>query len=99
MACLEGHRCVMPTGLLLVSFHFQVGQYVGSRALSGLHRTVEVTLRIDRGVLAAEVAVVRPLVLRAGEAGVLPDTPVRVGASGPRIAGPVVPGDLAVPLL
>src|SRR5439155_10784788 len=67
--------------------------------LARLNGTVEVALEVDRGVLAGEVAVARPLALRAGERLVLADLPVAVGALRPRIRGPEVDRRAAVELL
>ena len=49
----------------------EVGADLGRGAFAGLDRTVEVALRVLRGVLTGEVAVPRPLALDAGERGVL----------------------------
>src|SRR2546423_9315228 len=77
---------------------FQVAQDLGRDPLSGRHAAVEIALEVDRGVLAAEVAVARALALRARKRRVLPDLPVAVRALRPGIALPVVDRRPPVPL-
>src|SRR3954447_25924233 len=76
----------------------QVGEDLGRGALAGLDRALQIALEVLRGVLPAEVAVVAPLLLGPGEAGVLPGLPVGVRALRPRVPRPPVADDPAVPL-
>src|SRR5438445_4485980 len=58
--------------------------------LARFDAALHVALEVLRRVLAGEVAVEAPLLLRAREARVLADLPVRVGAPRPLVARPVV---------
>src|SRR5581483_2658436 len=71
-------------------------QHLTGGALAALHRAVEVALAVLRRVLAGEVDRARDLLLGTGEARVLPDLPVGVGAERPLVVLPRVHGRAAV---
>src|SRR4051812_9777229 len=75
------------------------GEHLRGCALAAEDGAVEVALEVLGGVLAAEVAGARLLLLGAAEGVILADLVVRVGPLGPRIGRPVVDGRAAVPLL
>src|SRR5687767_11436243 len=73
-------------------------EHLPRRPLPAFHGPFQVPLRVNRRMLAGEMAGPHRLPLRAGEAMILTDPEVRVGAERPRVPRPVVERRLAVPL-